>query len=348
MTDYQAFDGHNDTLLRLEMKECSRNSDEFFNGNDFCHIDYPKARKGAFAGGFFAMYTPSRLEAAANNTYDPDDPANFAPVSQTDAFRFTSRMMARALRMEQAGPDKVMIVRTAKDLQTARQQEKIAMLLHIEGAEAIDTDFNSLEILHAAGLRSIGPVWSRDNAFAHGVPMAFGRSPDTGPGLTGPGRELVRLCNRKKIMIDLSHINERGFWDVAKLSDAPLVATHSNAFAICPNSRNLTDAQLAAIAASGGVAGLNFHVAFLREDGAHDRETSLDTIVRHAAHMIEKMGEDCVTLGSDFDGCQVPYEIGDVSGLGKLARAFEQAQFGEQLIRKIFIENWFNLLYRTI
>ena len=97
------------------------------------------------------------------------------------------------------------------------------------------------------GLRSLGPVWSRPNIFGHGVPFAWPRSPDTGPGLTPAGRDLIKACNKLRVMIDLSHLNEQGFWDVARLSSAPLVATHTCVHAICPSTRNLTDRQLDAI-----------------------------------------------------------------------------------------------------
>src|SRR5207248_7858657 len=135
-----------------------------------------------------------------------------------------------------------------------------AAILHFEGAEAIDADLNALEVFYQAGLRSIGIVWSRPNDFAQGVPFREGTSPDTGPGLTDAGRELVRACNRLGIMLDLSHLNEQGFWDVARLSEAPLVATHSNVHAITPSTRNLTDDQLKAIKDSEGIVGLNFGV----------------------------------------------------------------------------------------
>src|ERR1700759_669044 len=98
------------------------------------------------------------------------------------------------------------------------------MVLHLEGAEAIDADLSNLEAFYASGLRSLGPVWSRPNIFGHGVPFAYPRSPDTGPGLTAAGKEFVRACNRLGILVDVSHLNERGFWDVANLSDRPLVA----------------------------------------------------------------------------------------------------------------------------
>ncbi|MEY8840506.1 dipeptidase, partial [Cribrihabitans sp. XS_ASV171] len=118
---------------------------------------------------------------------------------------------------------------------------RMAAIFHIEGAEAIDPDLHMLDVFHAAGLRSLGPVWSRPTLYGHGVPFRFPSGPDTGAGLTDLGLRLVRRCNELGIMLDLSHLNEAGFWDVARQSSAPLVASHSNAHAICPHSRNLTD-----------------------------------------------------------------------------------------------------------
>ena len=152
----------------------------------------------------------------------------------------------------------------------------IAGILHMEGAEAIDDRPRRAAPFHAMGLRSLGPVWSRPTIFGHGVPFAFPSSPDTGDGLTEAGKRLVLACNELKIMIDLSHINEKGFNDVARLSDAPLVATHSNAHAVTPSSRNLTDRQLAMIRDSGGMVGLNFATSFLRRDGRQSAEMGWD------------------------------------------------------------------------
>ena len=198
-----------------------------------------------------------------------------------------------------------------------------------------------------AGLRSLGPVWSRPNAFGHGVPFRCPSSPDTGPGLTDLGKALIGACNRLRILIDLSHLNERGFWDVAAISNAPLVATHSNAHAISPHSRNLTDKQLAAVRESGGLVGVNFATSFLRPDGGRDKGTPIDLIIDHVAHMIEHVGEDGVAFGSDFDGAQIPSELGNASGLRKLLEAMRQRQFGEALIEKVCFRNWLRVLGRT-
>ncbi len=149
-------------------------------------------------------------------------------------------------------------------------------------------------------------------------------------------------------MVDLSHLNEGGFWDVANFTSKPLVATHSNAHALSPCPRNLTDDQLKAVAESGGVVGLNFNAGFLRADCADDRDVPMETLLRHLDHMIAILGEEGVALGSDYDGCSLPFEIADVGGLPRLVAAMRQAGYGEALIAKICRQNWIDLLARTI
>jgi len=190
-------------------------------------------------------------------------------------------------------------------------------------------------------------VWSRLNAYAYGVPFRFPSSPDTRPGLTGAGRELVRECNRLGVLVDLSHLNEKGFWEVAELSEAPLLATHSNAHTLCPASRNLTDRQLDAIRDSDGMVGVNFAVGFLREDGGESEDTPLETVVRHVDYLIERVGIDRVGFGSDFDGAKVPAGIGDASGLPNLLAALRAAAYNDASLRKPAHENWVRVLRAT-
>src|SRR5688572_28922275 len=170
----------------------------------------------------------------ARNTAAPDQ-LPFPPTpSLTRAQRFTGALAARLFRDERASAGGLEVVRDVAVLRRCVEQGVLAVIFHIEGAEAIDPGLDALEVIHQAGLRSLGPVWSRPNAFGHGVPFKFPSSPDTGPGLTDAGKALVRACNQLGVLIDLSHLTEQGFWDVAKLSAAPLVATHSNAHALCP------------------------------------------------------------------------------------------------------------------
>jgi membrane dipeptidase len=344
------FDGHNDVLLHL-WRAGDRNGSAFFEGRPAGHIDLAKARAGGLAGGFFAVYVPNPAGSVAIAQGDDGKVENMPPIAGVpapEALRVTLGIAAILRRMTAARPDAIRLCRDAGEIEAARAAGAIAAILHLEGAEAIGESLDELEILHAAGLRSLGPVWSRPNIFGHGVPFRFPSSPDTGPGLTDAGRRLVAECNRLGIVVDLSHLNEAGFREVAKLSDAPLVATHSNVHAIAPSARNLTDLQLDAIAASGGVVGLNFAVSFLREDGRRISATPLDLCVRHLAHLVERLGEKGVALGSDFDGALIPEGIGSAAGLPNLVRAMEEAQFGETLVRRICWQNWVDLVARTV
>ena len=346
------FDGHNDVLLRLYRRGGTDAPRAFLEGGGQGQLDLPMARQGGFAGGLFAIFVPSPEAARAPAGATPSQNAGEGtrmprPVELEPAQRAVSTMGSLLLRIERESEGRVRICRTVGDIRQAMDAGVLAPVLHIEGAEAIDPDLEALDVLHAAGLRSLGPVWSRPNAFGHGVPFLCPSSPDTGPGLTDLGKALVRACNRLRILVDLSHLNERGFWDVAAISDAPLVATHSNAHALSPHSRNLTDKQLAAIRATGGMVGVNFAVSFLRPDGRHDTDTPLGLVVDHLAHMVAHVGEEGVGLGSDFDGARIPAGIGNAAGLQNLVEAMRSRGFGEPLIEKICFRNWLRVLAQT-
>lgn len=340
------FDGHNDTLLKLEVAARTRGELDFAAGAPTLHIDLPRAGAAGFGGGLFAMYTPARVHTL-DTPYDRSDPTHFRPVEQETALAFTLALFARMRRLARAHADRLAICTSAAEARAAMAEGRIAMVPHIEGAECIDPDLNALEVLHAAGLRSLGLVWSRPNAFGAGAPMAYQPQLEPGEGLTRAGFRLVEACERLGILVDLAHLTEAGFWDVARVATRPLVASHSNAHAIAPNARNLSDRQLDAVAESGGLVGLNFHVCFLREDCRHDNDTPVSQMLRHLDHLLERLGEDGVALGSDFDGCELPSEIGDVRGLGRLVAAMRQAGYGEPLIAKICRENWLAALERA-
>ena len=341
------FDGHNDALLRMYMNKDGDPIGSFLSG-DTGHIDLPKARAGGFAGGMFAAFVPP-ISEKSSAAPDSDLPLSMPPeMEMNHAREVTVAQIALLLKLEAGSEGAVRVARSAADIKATNGAGGIAAVMHIEGIEAVDAELDFLHVLYAAGLRSLGPVWSRNNVFAHGVPFKFPGSPDFGPGLTDAGRHLVKTCNTLGILIDMSHMNEAGFWDIAKLSTAPLVATHSNAHALCPAPRNLTDDQFRAIAESKGLVGLNFGTGFLREDGRMSADAPLDRMVDHLAYMVDIMGEDCVALGSDFDGITPPKEIGDASGLPRLMAAMTARGFDDALINKIAYNNWLSLLERTI
>jgi membrane dipeptidase len=350
---FPIFDGHNDALLRFAIPQ-RRDSSSFFERSDKGHIDLPRAKAGGLAGGFFAVYIPQhkkpRRKEMNFDQYNTDDGYAVplpAPLKYKYAAEIAMTMTAGLFRLEAESNGQLKVVRTVDEIAACLRDGVMAAILHFEGAEAIDRDLNALEVYYRAGLRSIGPVWSRPTIFAEGVPFRFPHSPDTGDGLTDAGKALVKACNQLGMMIDLSHMNEKGFWDVAKLSDAPLVATHSNVHAICASTRNLTDKQLDAIKESDGMVGLNFAVSFLREDGADNADTPLELMVRHIDYLVERLGIDRVGFGSDFDGAMVPQEIKDAAGLPNLIEALRKGGYDDESLRKITHENWLRVLRKT-
>lgn len=341
------FDGHNDVLTRLPRQERG-----FFERGAQGHLDLPRAVEGGFGGGFFACYVRNpedewSEEAAISYTGGGYDIALAPPLDTGHALHETLAAAARMFHIERGSEGRVKVVRTAAEIEGCLRDGVLAAILHVEGAEAIGPELDELEVLYRAGLRSLGLVWSRSNVFGHGVPFRFPGSPDTGPGLSAAGRRLVRECDRLGIMVDLSHLNERGFWDAAELTQKPLVATHSNAHALCPATRNLTDRQLDAVRDSGGVVGVNFAVAFLREDGKEEADTSISEIARHVDYLVRRMGVDHVGLGSDFDGATIPRGLGDASGLPLLVDALRKRGYAGEELRKLAHGNWLRVLRET-
>jgi membrane dipeptidase len=316
-------DGHNDLVLKVWSRAEVR------------HVHLDEAAAARFAGGFFALYVPS--PKPPNPTTEHYALPLPEPVPRDEAARVADELY----KVFRSLP--VRLATSPRDF----EPDQVAAILHLEGAEPLAADLSDLDTWYERGLRSVGLVWSRANAFAEGVPFRFPSTPDTGPGLTPAGRELVGACNRLGVVVDLSHLNEAGFWDVARLSSHPLVATHSNAHALCPSSRNLTDAQLDAVGTSGGVVGVNFAVSFLREDGGQVAATSLQEIVRHVEYIAGRIGVDHVAFGSDFDGALVPEELGGIGGLPKLVDALRASGFDDEGVAKVTHRNWLRVLGDT-
>lgn len=341
----KVFDGHNDVLFRLwrRAREGFDPVAEFIDGSPTGHIDLPRSKAGGFAGGLCAIYIPSDdlhfKPPGPDGTYDTPLPK---PLERAPSLDIAMEYMSIAARLERAGGWRICC--STREIEDAIKADAFAAVLHMEGCEAIGADLTALDVFYAAGLRSLGPVWSRTNIFGHGVPFSFPKSPDTGPGLTDAGKELVRACNRLGILIDLSHITEKGFWDVAAITDQPLVATHSNPHALVPVARNLTDKQLAAIRESNGIVGLNFAVTMLRADGRESADTPISDMVRHIDYLVDKLGIDGVAIGSDFDGALVPGEIADAAGMHKLVAGLRSAGYADTELDKICRGNWLRIL----
>lgn len=335
-------DGHNDVLTCL----WTSGSDDF-SGPSPRAIDVAAARAGGFGGGFFAVWVPGQgggdnAALMQAETYDIDLPPM---VTEFEAGQVVEAQVAILEGLEAAGH--LTICRDVAEIEATFETDRLAAILHIEGAEAIGPDMALLERLYERGLRSLGPVWSRETIFGHGVPFRFPSSPDTGPGLTDAGKRLVAKCDEMGVMMDLSHLNEAGFWDVARQSRRPLVATHSCVHAICAHARNLTDAQLDAIGGSDGMVGLNFGVAFLRPDGRKQADVSLGLVLDHLDHLIDRLGEDRVGFGSDYDGTLVPEALTTAADLPNLRLAMIGRGYSADRIEKLCHRNWLRVLAKS-
>ena len=320
------FDGHNDALTKDD-------HELFVEGRPDGHLDLPRMRAGGLRGGIFSMFVESEGEHGERPP----------PVEHDVAAAAAGAAAGRLLALERSGA--VSVARGIGDVDAAFGGEGPPVaVLHLEGAEPIDPGLEALELYYGAGLRSLGPVWSRPNAFGHGVPFLSPSSPDTGPGLTDAGVGLVRRCAELGIMVDVSHLNEAGFWDLAALELGPIVASHSGVHALCPTSRNLTDAQLDAVGASDGLVGIVFAIRFLRPDFAEDVDTPLSLIAEHARYVADRVGVEHVALGSDYDGATIPAPLGDVAGTPRLLDALRVAGFTEAELSMIAWENWRRVL----
>lgn len=337
------FDGHNDTVLDLLLREGTPGERSFLRRSDEGHLDLPRAREGGLRGGFFSVFVPALEPPPLMATPAPKN-ASFPPLDARHAAAFAERMVERLFRLEEEAAGQLRVVTAAAEVEACMAGGPLAAILHFEGAEPLEPSLRSLPRWHERGLRSLGIAWSRENAFGHGVPFRYPSGPDTGPGLTEAGRRLVRRCEELGILLDLAHLNERGFWDVAALTERPLVVTHAGAHALCPASRNLVDRQLDAVARSDGVVGVVFAAAFLRADGCEDPDTPVERIAQHIVYMIERVGSRHVALGSDFDGALIPHPLGDASGLPRLMDALRAAGVAEPDLERIAWRNWLRVL----
>jgi membrane dipeptidase len=333
------FDGHNDLLTNADHAD-------FIAGRPNGHIDLPRMQAGGMRGGIFAIFTHStrerktpvrRTDGVLEFTLDPE-------VSHTHAAALGAAAAGRLFALERQGV--LAVAREIEDLDRAHDSDGPPVaVLHLEGAEPIDEGLEALDFWYAAGLRSLGPVWSRPNRFGHGVPFIYPSSPDTGPGLTEAGIRLVRRCAELGVMVDAAHLNEAGFWDIARLELGPLVVSHACAHALAAASRNLTDKQIDAVGTAGGLVGVTFANRFLRSDfGGDPQGTPVSLIAEHARYVADRIGVEHLALGSDFDGTDVPAGVGSAAGLPNVLEALRQVGFTEAEVSAIAWENWRRVL----
>jgi membrane dipeptidase len=344
------FDGHNDILDRI-LESGDLNSTGFLKPSPG-HLDLPKARQGGFAGGLFAVYPPNPPEVPPSEErmiyHDDGYEVEIAPPLDYDySLRTATRMIELLRKIEADAKGKFQVVTNTQELQDCLDNDILAAVLHLEGAEPIRPDLSNFEDFYQLGMRSLGLVWSRPNAFGHGVPFKYPSGPNTGPGLTPAGKDLIQACNSMGVMIDLAHLNEKGFWTVAELSSDPLVSSHTAAHGLIPKARNLTDEQLKAIRVTNGLVGVIFSVNDLAGESRPRKDGPISAIIDHIRYIADLIGVDHVAFGSDFDGTVIPSELGDASQFQKLVDLLREAGFSEQELEKICYKNWLRVLETT-
>jgi membrane dipeptidase len=283
------------------------------------HITAEKLRQGHYVGITLVMYAP-------DHAHDHPSPADLDDLAAT----IDKIVVANDIFRKAPAPG------SAAGPLLARTDGKVDAFMSIEGAQALSADITQIDRFIARGVRLVGLVHARDNALA-------GSSGGTSNvGLTALGKQLAERVYADGALVDVSHMSDAAFADlvpIAKAAGAPIVATHSNARAVCDHKRNLTDEQLKTIADSGGVAGLNLHGKFV-----HRGKAKLEHAVEQVLHMVKVAGIDHVAIGTDFDGGEPIHELEDASHMPALAEALRAKGLGEDDVRKVFHRNALRML----
>ena len=273
------------------------------------HVDLPRLRDGGITAQFFACYVP-------------------VPYQRHGATTHALERLDQLLRLTEQLPDHLILARKASDIKRAKAEGKIAAIAGLEGAEALDASIGVLRQFYRLGVRNLGLAWNFRNSACDGVSESR-----TNGGLTQFGVKVVEECNRLGMLIDLSHLSPAGVDDVLNTSLQPVIASHSNARALCDHPHNLTDAQLEAIAVRGGVVGVTFVDAFL--NARNPSRATLDDVITHVEYMLARIGPDSVALGSDFDGCTTPSDIPDVTAYPRITAKLLDRGHSPEVVRKV-------------
>jgi membrane dipeptidase len=307
--DAVVVDLHSDTLLDV----ASRKRDVTVRGSAG-HIDLPRLREGGVDAQVFALF--------------------IHPRDAGRGFRRATELLDAFDALARAWPELAPST-TVDAIEQAARAGRVAAVLSVENGSALDGDLANLDRLHARGVRILSLTWNRSNDLADGA------LEETHGGLTPLGRRVLARMRDLRMVVDVSHLSEKAFWDVLEATAGPVVATHSNAAGLTPHPRNLTDRQLRALAARGGVVGVNFYPTFT--GGA-----TIGHVLAHVDHLVKVMGVDHVALGSDFDGfSETVAGLEDVSRLPAVTAGLAARGYSAEDIRKILGGNALRVL-RTV
>lgn len=304
----KVFIGHTDTLLNFK-----NDNYDFKLSNKNTHIDLPRLKKGNVRLQVYAVFVEPELKPylALEKTLGYID-TYYSLIDENEELN-------KVLQYE--------------DIIYSLENDKIASILALEGAGAV-YNVSTLRILYRLGVRIISLTWNQRNQLADGIEEEI-----TSTGLTTLGRLIIEEMDRLGIIIDVSHLSTKSFWDVMQTTNKPVIATHSNAKSICTHPRNLNNKQIKAIADSGGLIGINFAPLFLTKN----KKTEIKDVIKHIDYIKGLVGVEHITLGTDYDGISTaPEGLEDVSKLPLLEDALYKYGYTEEQIKKIFYENYLN------
>ena len=319
------------------------------------HVDLPRLKKGGLNALFFSIYMSGNVTG---------------PKAVNDSIE----RIAEVHKLAHDLPDQIVLCVTADQVRAARKQSKIAALMGMEGGHMINNSLPILRMYAALGIRYL--------TLTHSVNTDWADSSGDKPkhnGLTDFGKDVIRELNRLGVLVDVSHVSDKTFWDALEISKAPMIASHSSCRSLCDHPRNMTDEMIKALAAKGGVIQINYHVEFLdnsaagyykkaepvyrelmekqgvQADPAKLRDqiaerigpppkVSWERIIDHIDHAVKLVGADHVGLGSDFDGAMMPEGMENVSHLPKITEALLRKGYSAPDIKKILGENLLRVL----
>ncbi|MFX0183011.1 MAG: dipeptidase [Candidatus Hodarchaeota archaeon] len=306
-------DCHADTLLKKHFKEMAR---LMFNTEQTYQVTKELLLQGDINVQVFALFIPPPLEKFG--------------------LEITLELIAQAKEMENKGD--FTLIKSKTDLEDLKEDtDQLGMILSLEGAVTLERRLKILPIFYELGVRNIGLAWSRKNLFAEG--SSFTETKTKEEGLSKHGEDLVMQMDSLGMVIDVSHLNTQGFNDVTKLTDNPFIASHSNAYKLCPISRNLTDNQLMDVASANGVVGINFYSRFLTKN--NPEEASINDVIKHIKYIADLTSVNHVGLGSDFDGISLtPKGLENASKIKNIPHLLAKEGFSKQDIAKIMGGNF--------
>lgn len=312
------FDLHCDTALELIGKDLRPKAALRSNGG---HIDLERAKELGGYAQCFAMFTFPKFDEWFG-----------CPV--TEVFE---AMVSNLLREIDANSDCIAQARNTREIEKNLAAGKMSAILTLEGPAGIGYDPARVEELYNRGFRISTLGWNEQNSLTG--------SHYTGGGLTDRGREYVKECQRLGILVDVSHISDEGFWDIMKITEAPVIASHSNSRNVYGHSRNLTDDMFWAICETGGTAGMNLYADFLGE-----KDVNLDTVCDHIFHLMDISGTAShISLGGDLDGCErLPAGFDGVNSYNALADRLQARGLDEKTIRDIYWHNTMGVMDRAV